>query len=200
MTARSRLARQVLAAAALASIGVALLSASGAVAQPAENVVEGTAAFKWEPANLTIKPGESVTFRVTGGPPHPVASGTSAQSDKRFDDSKCGTAQMSKVGDSCTVRFPRAGTFPYVCSVHLSLGMKGTITVGAGGPAGGGAAATPTPTPAASPDTPAAATTPPGKPGIYYAGWGLLALGGLLALASVAGYLRYAPDFSRERK
>src|SRR5438034_476874 len=53
---------------------------------------------------------------------------------------------------------------------------------------------------AATPDTPTAATTPPGKPGIYYAGWGLLAIGGVLALAAIAGYLRFAPDFSRGRK
>jgi plastocyanin len=183
-----------------AVVGAALVvTAPHAAAQGGDHVIEGTAAFRWEPAQLTVKPGESVTFRVAGGPPHPVGLETSPTGSPDFDTSKCQQAQMSKVGDECTVKLPKAGTFNYVCEVHKSLGMRGTIVVGKGG-----GAATPEPTPApsasATPDTPSAATPPPGRPGIYYAGWGLLAIGGLLALAAIAGYLRYAPDFSRGRK
>jgi plastocyanin len=202
MPARSRLARQVMLALTLTAVGATLLlTAPVAQAQASKNEIDGTGAFKWEPANLTIKPGESLTFKVASGPPHPVASGDGSNpaGDGKFDTSKCGLDQMSKVGDSCTVKFAKAGTFPFFCTVHVTLGMKGVITVGSGGGQGGGTA-TPTPTAAASPDTPAAATTAPGEPGIYYAGWGLLAVGGLLALAAIAGYLRYAPDFHRERK
>jgi plastocyanin len=183
-----------------ALVGAALVvTAPHAAAQGGANVIEGTAALKWEPAQLTVKPGDSVTFKVTGGPPHPVGLETSPTGSPDFDTSKCQLAQMSKVGDECTVKLPKEGTFKYVCEIHKTLGMVGTIVVGKGG-----GAATPEPTPApsasATPDTPSAATTPPGKPGIYYAGWGLLAIGGLLALAAIAGYLRYAPDFSRGRK
>jgi plastocyanin len=191
----------------LAAIGAFLLVVAGpgavapAVAQ-AKNEIDGTAALKWEPANLNIKPGDTVTFKISGGPPHPVASGdgSNPQGDDKFDSSKCQLAQMSKVGDSCEVKFAKAGTFPYFCEIHVAVGMKGVITVGSGGGGASAPSTTGTPTPAASPDTPAAATSPPGKPGIYYAGWGLLALGGLLALAAIAGYLRYAPDFNRQRK
>jgi len=83
--------------------------------------------------------------------------------------------------------------------VHVSIGMKGTIVVGKGG-GGPATAPSPSPSPSGSPEAPVAATTAPGKPGIYYAGWGLLALGGVLALAAIAGYLRFQPSFHRERK
>ena len=74
-----------------------------------------------------------VTFQITGGTTHPVLSGDGSdvsKGDGKFDDAGCGLAQMAKVGDSCQVRFPKAGTFPYFCQVHVTQGMKGVITVG----------------------------------------------------------------------
>jgi len=193
----------LLGAVTVAVLGVALVvtaPAAGAQSGGAANTIEGTAALKWEPANLTVKPGSTITFKVTGSPPHPVGLETSPTGSPDFDTSKSQLAQMSTVGASCQVKVPKAGTYKFVCEIHKAVGMVGTIIVGSGG--GGSATTTPEPTPSASatPDTPTAATTPPGKPGIYYAGWGLLAVGGVLALAAIAGYLRFAPDFSRGRK
>src|SRR5262245_17108404 len=200
--------KKVLATAVMAAVAVAvgitfLITATGApaAAQTGEHVVKGTAAFKWEPGNINIKPGESVTFQVEGGAPHPVASGDGSNpaGDGKFDSSACGIDKMGKPGDKCTVKFASAGTFPFFCTVHVSLGMKGTVVVG--GEGGGGAGPTTTgPTTTTVLDTPTAASTPPGKPGIYYAGWGLLALGGVIALGAIAAYIRFAPDFHRERK
>jgi MYXO-CTERM domain-containing protein len=179
---------------------IAIPGATPASAQAAENEIDGTAALKWEPANLQIDPGDTVTFKISGSPPHPV--GPDPTSADKFEAPDCQIADMSKVGDSCEVKFDKAGTFAYECTIHAAVGMKGVITVGKPSgetpPANGGGAATPTPS--ASPDTPTAATSPPGKPGIYYAGWGLLAVGGIVALAAIAGYLRIAPDFNRQRK
>src|SRR6266704_2204631 len=73
-----------------------------------------------------------------------LGSGTSPTAkDNRFDTSKCQLAQMTKVGDSCTVKFPKAGTYPFFCEVHFALGMTGTIQVGkaVGGPTATTAAA-----------------------------------------------------------
>jgi plastocyanin len=201
---RPAFATTILGAVTVAVLGVALVvTAPVAGAQSSGgggNTIEGTAALKWQPASLTVKPGSTITFKVTGSPPHPVGLETSPTGSPDFDTSKCQLAQMSAVGSSCTVKVPKAGTYKYVCEIHKAVGMVGTIIVGSGG--GGSATPTPEPTPSASatPDTPTAATTPPGKPGIYYAGWGLLAVGGVLALAAIAGYLRFAPDFSRGRK
>lgn len=202
MTAR-RLASQALISLLLGAAGALLLLTTyggPAAAQQQGPTVEGTAQLKWEPAELQVNPGDTVTFTVSGAPPHPVEPDPAGGAE--FDASGCGMDAMAAVGDSCQVTFDQEGTFPYICTVHASVGMTGTIIVGEGGGGGGGGPApaeTPTPEPTVA-DTPAAATTPPGPPGIYYAGWGLLALGGLFALASIVGYLRFAPDFRRSGK
>jgi plastocyanin len=191
---------------AVALLGAALALAAGgpAAAQsaPSKVTIDGTAANKWEPADATIKPGGTVTFRVASGATHPVVSGdgSNPQGDNRFDDSKCGLAQMTKVGDSCQVKFPKAGTYPYFCQVHVSLGMKGVVQVGA---SAGGATTTTAAAGGAGGNVvepPSAAAPPsPGHPAIYWAGWGLFALGALLALALIALYVRFSPGFGRPK-
>jgi hypothetical protein len=121
-----------------------------------------------------------------------------SKGDGKFDDSGCGLAQMAKVGDSCRVRFPKAGTFPYFCQVHVTQGMKGVITVGESAAAattttaaGAGAGVVEPPSAAAPPSS--------GRPAIYWAGWGLFALGALLALGLIALYVRFWPGFSRPK-
>jgi plastocyanin len=189
-------------AVALLGAGLVLAAGSPAAAQEAPNraIIDGTAANKWDPANTTIRPGGTVTFRITGGVTHPVKSGTGSDlnGDGRFDDSGCGADQMAAVGDSCQVKFPKAGTFPYFCQTHVTQGMTGVIQVGAGG---GGAT---TPTTAAAGGSvvePPSAAAPPsaGRPAIYWAGWGLFALGALLALVLIALYVRFAPGFNRPK-
>jgi plastocyanin len=198
-----RLPRLLALALAVALLGAGLLLASGgpAAAQAQTKVeVDGTAGNKWEPAQVNIRPGGTVTFKISGGPPHPVKSGTPPGGDEKFDASDCTTDKMSKVGDTCTVKIDKAGTYPYFCEVHYSLGMTGTITVGSGGAqattttgadaAGGGVV-----------EPPSAASPPPsGRPAIYWAGWGLFALGALMALVLIALYVRFAPGFNRQRR
>ncbi len=190
---------------ALAStvLGAALVLASGGAAsaqQSKKNAeIDGTAANKWEPANVTVPVGGTVTFKIAGGPPHPVKSGSPPAGDSAFDASACGADKMAKVGATCTITFKKAGSYPFFCQVHYSLGMTGTITVGSGGgatattAAGGG-----TGTPVVSAPSAAPATSP-GRPGVYWLGYGLLAAGALLALAAAMAYLRFAPGFRRRR-
>jgi plastocyanin len=201
-----RLPRLLPLALAVALLGAWLVLAGGPAAaqQEASNeiTIEGTAANKWEPANATVRPGGTVTFRITGGVTHPVLSGDGSdlEGDDRFDASDCGLEQMSKVGDSCQVEFPEAGSFPYFCQVHVQQGMKGTIQVGAGG----GATTTTASGGEVGGDVvePPSAAAPPsaGRPVIYWAGWGLFALGALLALALIALYVRFAPGFNRPKR
>jgi plastocyanin len=188
---------------AVALLGVGLVLAAGrpAAAQEASNkaTIDGTAQDRWQPADVTIKPGGTVTFRVAGGATHPVVSGdgSNLQGDNRFDDSGCTLAHMTKVGDSCQVKFPKAGTFPYFCQVHVSLGMKGVIQVGA---AAGGATTTTAGDAGGVVEPPSAASPPSaGRPAIYWAGWGLFALGALLALVLIALYVRFSPGFGRPK-
>jgi plastocyanin len=202
--AARRLPRLIALAVAVALLGALLLLAAGspAVAQAQSRAeVTGTAANRWEPANVTIRPGGTVVFTV--GPDavtHPVLSGdgSNRQGDNRFDAADCALANMQKAGDSCTVKIARAGSYPYFCQVHVAQGMTGTITVGAGDgqttttatTAGGSVVAPPS----------AASPPPPSRPAIYWAGWGLFALGALMALALIALYVRYAPGFNREKR
>jgi plastocyanin len=190
-------------AVAVALLGAGLVLAAGgpAAAQAAPNreTIEGTN-YKWDPASVTIRPGGTVTFRIAGGAIHPVKSGDGSDlnGDGRFDDSGCGADKMAAVGDSCQVKFPKAGTFPFFCQTHVAQGMKGTIQVGAGGGAttttAGGEAG-------GSVVEPPSAAAPPsaGRPVIYWAGWALFALGALLALALIALYVRFAPHFDRPK-
>jgi plastocyanin len=203
LPAARRLPRPLLLALAVALLGAALVLAAGgpATAQAQSNAtIDGTAALKWEPADVTIKPGGTVTFKVSGGPPHPVGSGDGSNpaGDGKFDTADCGLDKMSKVGDSCQVKFPKAGTFPYFCEVHVSLGMKGVIQVGA---AAGGATTTTAAAAGGGVVEPPSAAAPPsaGHPAIYWAGWGLFALGALLALVVIALYVRFSPGFGRPK-
>jgi plastocyanin len=201
-----RLPRLLALAVAVALLGAGLIFAAGgpAAAQAAQNrvTIEGTAANKWEPANAAVRPGGTVTFEITGGVTHPVSSGDGSdlEGDDRFDASDCTLEKMAEVGDSCQVEFPRAGTYPYFCQVHVTLGMKGVITVGnsaggattttaAGGEVGGSVVEPPS----------AAAPPSSGRPAIYWAGWGLFALGALLALVLIGLYVRFWPGFSRPK-
>ena len=66
-------------AVAVALVGAALIFATGgpAAAQAASNqvTINGTAENKWDLADATVKPGGTVTFKITGGATHPVHSG-----------------------------------------------------------------------------------------------------------------------------
>jgi plastocyanin len=190
-------------AVALLGAGLVLTAEGPAAAQPAQRrvTIEGTAQNRWQPADATVRPGGTVTFQITGGTTHPVFSGDGSdieKSDGKFDASDCVLANMTKVGDTCEVKFPEAGTFPYFCQVHVVQGMKGVITVGNSTAAAttttqeeAGGAVVETPTAAAAPSS--------GRPAIYWAGWGLFALGALLALGLIALYVRFWPGFSRPK-
>jgi hypothetical protein len=81
--------------------------------------------------------------------------------------------------------------------VHVSLGMKGVIQVGA---AAGGATTTTAGDAGGVVEPPSAASPPSaGRPAIYWAGWGLFALGALLALVLIALYVRFSPGFGRPK-
>ena len=99
------------------------------------------------------------------------------------------------------MRFPKAGAYPFFCQVHYAQGMKGVITVGSGGGSG------PTTTAASGAGSNVALVTTPkaavprsaGKPAISWAGWGLFAVGALLALMLIALYVRASPPASTAR-
>ena len=84
----------------------------------------------FNPASLSVKAGDTVTFKNADQVPHNIVVGT--------DD-----LGIQQPGESKTWKAPKDGTYVMKCLIHPS--MQGQITVGAGGatvgtlPAGGGA-------------------------------------------------------------
>lgn len=129
--------------AALAAGGTLAATARSAPPPPAVHevrmVMEGTAA-RFEPARLTIRPGDRVRFVTVSGAPHNVA----------FDPARLPAAaraplsagmpdQMQplagplvlEAGGSYTMSFAGvpAGDYAFYCMPHVTMGMTGVVTV-----------------------------------------------------------------------
>jgi len=119
------------------SVAPATSGAPGASGGNAISIIEKT----FQPANLTIKAGDSVTWTVTQAiaDSHSVTSGSykdTSTAGKVFDSG----IKLKNNGDSFSFTFTSAGTFAYFCAVHPDT-MSGTITVtDANGGTGGGEA------------------------------------------------------------
>jgi plastocyanin len=105
------------------------------------NMVGDAKGYRFEPANFTIKQGDGVKFVVVSGGPHNVAfdPATIPADVKGQLDANMGTDKMGELssnmkmnpGEAITVSFAniKPGQYPYHCTPHLALGMKGVITV-----------------------------------------------------------------------
>lgn len=83
----------------------------------------GTTSNVFSPVNLSVGVGTTVTWTwVTSG--HTVDSGPDCSPDGRFSSHGAQAA-----GFTMTHQFNTAGTYPYLCTTHCGVGMKGTITV-----------------------------------------------------------------------
>jgi plastocyanin len=135
--------RLALIAAALLAVPAALRAASAAPAPPTTHEVrmhvEGQS-YRFEPAALTIHPGDRVRFINVSGGPHNVS----------FDPAKVPEAARAALSagmpnqiqplwgpllvepnGSYTVSFEGvpAGTYEFFCMPHMAMAMRGTITV-----------------------------------------------------------------------
>jgi plastocyanin len=89
---------------------------------PSGNVIQfgGSLGTTYSPSSLTVKVGDTVTWKGDFSA-HPLASGaTCGQPDGKFGATS---------GSTYSFTFTTAGTYPYYCAVHCTIGMKGTITV-----------------------------------------------------------------------
>ena len=105
------------------------------------NMVGDAQGYRFEPANFTVKQGDGVKFVVVSGPPHNVAfdPATIAPDVRSQLDANMGTDKMGELsssmkmnpGESITVSFAniKPGQYPFHCTPHLALNMKGVITV-----------------------------------------------------------------------
>jgi plastocyanin len=121
------LAAGALAAAALAACVLAATAAGGALAGPhggtprlaahaASTHAVSLSGFSFRPSTITIRRGDSVRWSWNiRGKEHNVTF--------RSVHSRTGSS------GSLTVRFTRAGTFSYICTVHVNKGMRGKVVV-----------------------------------------------------------------------
>lgn len=86
----------------------------------AENITVQINGMRFEPANITVKPGTRVTWIQSSGMPHTVTGDT--------DGLRSGTLRS---GQQYSHTFDATGSYDYACDFHPS--MKGSVTVEASG-------------------------------------------------------------------
>ncbi len=104
------------AVAASTALAAAPTGAFGGGARAAAGHSVGLSGNRFRPGTLEIKRGESVTW---------------AWNIRNSEHNVTFHGLHSKTGSrgSFTVRFPRSGTFSYICTVHIAQGMRGKIVV-----------------------------------------------------------------------
>ncbi len=97
--------------------------------------------YRFEPKDLTIKAGDGIKFVFINGGPHNVAfnaadipADMAPQLDANFGADKMAelsSKMLMNAGESVTISFAniKAGTYPFNCTPHLAMNMKGTVTV-----------------------------------------------------------------------
>ena len=98
------------------------------------------AGYRFEPADLTIKAGDGVKFLLVSGGPHNVAfdgatlspeAKTQLMANMPEQAGELSGKMMLNADESYTISFAgvAAGEYPYFCTPHLAMNMKGVITV-----------------------------------------------------------------------
>ena len=121
--------------------GGAVSSAAGGVKEGAKeavgtvqgNTINMSDSLKFDPTDVTISKGETVTWQNTGATVH-TATGDPSKATTPADVSLPSGAKAWDSGDiqpqgKFSHTFDTAGTYKYVCVPHESAGMVGTITV-----------------------------------------------------------------------
>ncbi|HEY3287557.1 MAG TPA: plastocyanin/azurin family copper-binding protein [Gemmatimonadaceae bacterium] len=97
--------------------------------------------YRFEPKDITVKAGDGIKFTFVSGGPHNVAfNAADIPADVKPQlDANMGADKMAELSskmlmnpnESVTISFAniKAGTYPFNCTPHLAMGMKGTVTV-----------------------------------------------------------------------
>jgi plastocyanin len=115
----------------LAIAGLVMLAALAAAPALGAAVGVGIVDKTFEPAQITVHQGDTVTWTVTKAiaEPHSVTSGALGDPDAgaRFDSG----IELKDNGQTFEWTFDEPGTFPYFCTVHATE-MTGQVIVQAG--------------------------------------------------------------------
>lgn len=86
--------------------------------------------YVFEPSRITVTPGQTIRFVQEGDVPHNVEF-KDAPAGARIDDVQMGPF-LTRKGEAYEVRIDgrfSGGSYDYVCTPHVAMGMKGTIVV-----------------------------------------------------------------------
>jgi len=125
-------------AAAPAAGAVAKVAATGA--NHDIKMIGDDKGYRFEPADVTVKQGDAVTFTMVSGGPHNVAfdpattpAAGAPQLDANMDNklSQLSSPMLMNPNEKYTISFGGVapGVYPFHCTPHLAMGMKGQITV-----------------------------------------------------------------------
>jgi plastocyanin len=118
--------------------GVAVLAATGTLAacggaDAKTQTVTLTNEMRFEPAMLTIKNGEGVTWKNEGSMVHTVTTASDKLQDESMVEVPSGAepwdSGLIDVGATWSHTFTVPGRYRYVCLPHLIAGMTGEIVV-----------------------------------------------------------------------
>jgi plastocyanin len=127
-------------------IGIAVLSLAAIRAQAVDHRVSvGGASVRFDPPDITIDVGDTVTWISSSAQAHNVhANDDSFRCAAGCDGDGHGGSGNPRIGPwSVTVAFPRAGIYGYRCDPHADYGMRGIVRVVEGGGGGGNPAHVP---------------------------------------------------------
>lgn len=109
-------------------------SASGtSIRSGTQYTIKMTDQLKFDPAELTIPKGATVTWQNTGQVPHTATDDPSKAANKADASLPAGASPwdsgMMNAGQSWSYTFTVPGEYKYFCIPHEAAGMVGTITV-----------------------------------------------------------------------
>nr|BAA84778.1 pre-apoplastocyanin [Pseudopediastrum boryanum]BAE00063.1 plastocyanin precursor [Pseudopediastrum boryanum] len=129
-------ARTVKATASLQKVaqvaGVAVSSLALAFAAGADATVKlgaDSGALVFDPATVTIKAGESVSWVNNAGYPHNIVFDEDSIPGGENADALSHEDYLNAPGETVSSKFATAGTYEYYCEPHQGAGMKGKVVV-----------------------------------------------------------------------
>jgi plastocyanin len=96
--------------------------------------------YRFDPATITIRRGDAVKWVMVSGAPHNVAfeadklpAGAQAQlsANMKKQQGPLSSPMMMNANEEYVISFAGlpAGSYPYICTPHLAMNMRGTVTV-----------------------------------------------------------------------
>ena len=96
--------------------------------------------YRFEPADIKVKAGDGIKFIMVSGGPHNVAFDPATipadvkpqlSANMPNQQGELSSPLMTNPNDSYTISLAnvKPGQYPFHCTPHLAMGMKGTITV-----------------------------------------------------------------------